>query len=334
MKRLVAILSTILFLCSCNSSTTDAISDAVDIADGVPQKDINLSQVGVNCFFNDSQFGSISAQFNEVRNTLGRRYVRVLFAWNDAVQPSPSANPNFSFYDEIVNAVPEGTDILVVLTDVPNWMSNPANWIGNNPRTTFAERWVRSVVTRYGSSSRIIGWEIWNEPNMLGRRDNQIMQVDSSPVNFVELVAKANSVAKQLAPGKFVLNGATTSINQNYPGTINYNEDMRDAGIVSFIDVYNIHYYGRQFENVVRPGGVQDFLNSVDRRIWITESGAQGVSKQREYAEQVWPFLNDKVNKIDRIYYYQMFEPTPSESTYGLRNLSSVSDLYVLLRGS
>ena len=334
MQKILAIICTIVAFCGCNSSAGDKLGDAIDIVDGVPRKDINLSQVGVNCFFNDSRFGSIPAQFNEVTNTLGRRYIRVLLAWNDGVQSSPSAQPDFSFYDSILNAVPSGADALVVLTDVPNWMSNPANWIDNNPRSTFAELWVKKVVQRYGRSSRIIGWEIWNEPNMAGRRDNQILQLDSSPENFVELVAKSSSVAKQIAPGKFVVNGATTSINQNYPGSINYNEAMRNAGITAFIDVYNIHYYGKQFENVIRPGGVQDFARSIDRRIWITESGAQGSNEQLAYAEQVWPYLNDKIPTIDRIYYYQMYEATPSDSTYALRNLSAVSDLYVHLRGS
>ena len=99
--------------------------------------------------------------------------------------------------------------------------------------------------------------------------------------------------------------------------------------------MYAVHYYGRQFENVVRSNGVADFLNSIPKRIWVTETGAQGFNNQRSYARQVLPYLSEKVPSIDRFYIYQMYENTPAESTYGLRNPSSstaLSDLYLYLR--
>lgn len=318
----------------CNSSVTDDIEDAIDLADGVPRKDIDQSKIGVNAFFNNSSFGSTQEQYAEIRNTLGVRYVRALIAWNDAVQPSPESEPNFGLYDEVLNNIPQGVDVLVILTDVPSWMADPGNWSGGNPRQTFSDRWVRRVVNRYRNRSGIIGFQIWNEPNMPDRRDNEILQLTTSPVNFLELLAFSSDVVKSIRPGAFVLNGATTAINQNYPGTIQYNRELRDGGVANFVDVFAAHYYGRQFENVLRDGGVADVLNSIPRRIWLTESGAQGVNEQLAYGEQVWPFLVDNIPSIDRIYVYQMYEATPPDITYGLRNLSStpLSDLYIHLR--
>ena len=318
-------------LSACNSS----VKDAIDLIDGVPRKDIDASQLGVNAFVNDARFGSISSQFLTVRDTLRLGYVRVLFNWDSAVQGSPGASPNFSFYDDVLEAVPSGVDVLVVLADLPNWMSDSSNWIEGNPRTTFVERWVKPVVNRYASSSKVVGFEIWNEPNMSANSDNITLGVADNPENYVELLARAYDVVKEAAPNKLVLNAATTAINQNFPDTIHYNERMRDAGAQSFLDKWAVHYYGKQFENVVRNDGVQDFLNGLVKPIWVTESGETGVGNQLAYGEQVWPFLNDNVNGIERIYIYQLTEATPSDVTYGLLNLSSdapVSDLYVWLR--
>ena len=325
-----------LFLCvllsSCNSSKVD---DVLDLADGVPRKPIDTTKLGVNAFVNDRQFGSIADQFSEIKNVLRLNFVRVLFAWNNDVQPSPEASPDFSFYDRIIRDVPEGMDVLVIVTGLPSWMHNSDNWVSANPRTDFVNLWVKRVVQRYAQNGQIVGWEIWNEPNESSDPDNAVMDIANNAENYVEILAAASAICKDLAPGKLVVSGATTSINQNYPDALNYNRDMRDAGAAALVDVRAVHYYGKQFENVVRPDGIESFLNGLTRPIWITESGAQGVDKQLAYGEQVWPYLLEHIPGIARIYQYQFAEATSSATTYGLKNLTpgqELSDLYVFLR--
>ena len=312
----------------------DSIEDAIDSINP-DRKPIDVSITGVNAFANDARFGSIAAQLSEVRNSLKLRHIRVLMAWNDAVQPSPNATPNFSFYDEILAAVPPGTDVLIVVTGVPSWMRDSTNYIDANPRKTFAQLWVRAVMARYASNSSVAAIEIWNEPNMLSNSDNTLINVAESPSNYVELLGFSYSIVKDLAPRVLVVSAATTAINQNFPATKEYNQEMQTAGAESFADIWGVHYYGKQFENVVRNDGVQDFLNSINRPIWVTESGAQGVNEQLPYVETVWPFLSEKIPGIERYYYYQFTEASAPEVTYGLRNLSAsspISDLYVFLR--
>ncbi len=326
---------TSLTLTSCNSSDVkDAIDDVQDVVD-VKRKPIDTTRLGTNAFVNDTRFGSITSQFREVRDVIRLKYVRVLMRWDDAVQGSPTSEPNFSFYDSIVNELPEGLDAIVVLTGVPRWMSSSSNWVTGDPRVTFVERWVRKVVDRYKGNPRISGFEIWNEPNMVSDNENSILRLSSSPENYVEMLARAYSVVKDIAPGKKVIMAATTAINQNFPDTFRYNKAMRDAGVLNFTDVFNIHYYGRQFENVVRDGGIQDFLNGLGKGIYITETGSQGPSGQLKYGEEVWPFLMEKVPSIQRVYQYQFTDSAPAESSYGMRLLSGpspFSDLYVFLR--
>jgi hypothetical protein len=328
--RFILVLVLGLLISSCNSS----LEDALDIID-VPRKDIDVSRMGVNAFANDGRFGSSAAQLAEVRNTLNLSYVRMLFSWTDAVQSGPNASINFSFFDDLVDGIPQGVEALIVVTGLPSWMTNSANWVENNPRTTFVENFFKPVVNRYKDRARVVAWQVWNEPNMVANSDNTTLDVATKPDNYVEMLARAHNVVKTASPSKLVVSAATTAINQNYSETLEYNRSMRDAGLQSFADIYAIHIYGKQYENIVRDGGVRDYLNGLSLPIWVTESGAQGVNSQLAYCEEVWPFITEKVNKIQRLYYYQFTEATPALSSYGMRTLDSefpVSDLYVFLR--
>ncbi len=325
---LVAILS----LFSCKSS--EDIKDALDLVDDVPRKEIDTSTLGTNAFVNDGRFGNISAQFNEIKNTLRLKYVRVLIQWDDNSQPSPSSSLNLSFVNAVLGSIPSGVDALVILTGAPSWMANPANWVDGDAGATFVQKWVEPIVSQYGDHPRIVGFEVWNEPNDPANTPNNIMGFVDNPVKYVAMLSRAYSAIKAHS-SKLVLSAATTAINQNYPDTLNYNRAMRDAGAPSVSDVWAVHYYGRQFENVVRSGGVADFLNQLGKIVWVTETGAQGVNEQLKYAQQVLPYLKEKIPGIARFYQYQFTESTPADSTYGLRNLtpgSTVSDLYIHLR--
>jgi hypothetical protein len=76
-------------------------------------------------------------------------------------------------------------------------------------------------------------------------------------------------------------------------------------------------------------------LNSIQKPIWLTESGEQGPNNQLAYVETAWPFLSDKVSGIQRFYYFEYGSTVPAEQNFGLRTTDSnfpVSDLYINLR--
>lgn len=333
-KKTLSRLAGVLFLAAFAIGGCNTVKDAIELAIGVDRKPIDISRTGVNAFANDNRFGTIAGQYREVRDTLGLKYVRVLFDWNGGVQAGPNTSPDFGFYDELANAIPAGVDAIMVVTGLPPWMADSANWIDGNPRKTFVERWVKPVAQRYRNNSRIIGYEVWNEPNDSANPENDILGLTNNPGNFLELLAMASQVVEANG-NKLMINGATTSINQNFPDSLDYNQALKDGGVEDLIDVFAIHYYGKQYEKVVQGGGIADLLGSFSKPIWITESGAQGVNSQLAYVEEAWTFLRDKIPGIDRIYYYQFTEATPPATTYGLKNLDStlgVSDLYVNLR--
>lgn len=332
MKKLYYFLILFFFLPACNSSDIDALLDSIDEPD---RRAIDTSILGVNAFGNEPGFGTPASQYRDIRDNLRLNSLRLLFDWNDSIQSSPSSGPSYSFYDSLINAVPSNMDVIVVLTNTPNWVNDPANWIEGNPRTTFVERWVRPTVTRYRNNPKIIAWQIWNEPNQDVNQRNVLLDINNNPANYVEMLARASNVIREVAPGDLVVNAATTSIVQDFPNSVNYNQSMRDAGAESFVDVYAIHYYGRSFGDFQRDGGVKDFLTSLSKPIWITESGEQGVNNQLAYGEQLWPYLRDEVPAIQRIYHYRYAENSASDVSFGMRTPDPnfpVSDLYLSLR--
>ena len=320
----------------CGGSGSDLIDLIENELDPPSRRQINQDKTGVNNFFVNSEFGSISVQASTMKDTLGISFVRVLFAWTTGVQPSPGASANYSFFDDILAAIPEGVDVLVVLAHTPNWMADPANWIDGNPRTTWVERWLKPTVSRYSGHPRIVGWEVWNEPDLLFVDSDVVLEL-ADPVKYFEMLVAGSTAIRSMDPSKLVLNAATASIQQSFPDKLNYNKDLRDLGALDHVDVWNVHYYGEQFENVIRGGGVGDFLREVKasgKPIWLTESGEQGVNNQLAYVETAWPFLDDEVG-IDRFYYFRYGSPEPAETTFGLFTTDPafpISDLGVFLR--
>lgn len=335
LARLICLVATVfvstIVTIGCNSS---AVKDAIDVIEGVPRKTINTDILGVNAFGNDGRFGSPEQQYSEVQSVIRLNSIRILANWDSLAQPQKDAPIFFGFLDTLIAAIPDGVDALIVLTGTPEWMSDSANWTDGDPRKTFIQEWLRPIVRRYRGNTKIIGFQVWNEPNQ-DNQSNRNLGLVSSPTLYVDMLRQASEVIQQLAPTKLVVTAATTAINQNFPLSINYNREMRDAGIEQYADIWAIHYYGKQYENLVRPGGVQDFVSGLALPVWVTESGAKGVNKQLAYGEEVWHYLVEKMPSIQRIYVYQYTEATPPEETYGLRNLSTdapVSDLYVWLR--
>lgn len=330
MKRLFVALLLPLQLWAANASAQG--SAALDL---FPSESVDTARLGVNAFVNDPRFGTIRQQFLEVKKTLRLRYVRVLFVWDDRVQPTPASTPNFSFYDAIVRGLPRNVEAFAVVTGLPSWMSDSANWIDNNPRKTFVELFLRKLAARYKKRRRLKGFQVWNEPNMASNPDNTTLGVADSPQNYVELMRFARGAMRAVVPRRRLISGATTAIAQNYPETLEYNEALRAHGMADLIDIWAIHYYGTHYENLLRPHNVIDFLNGLTVPVWITEIGERGVNDQREYLEQTLPLLMRLAPRIQRAYIYQFTEDSPADDTYGLRNLTpgrELSDLYIWLR--
>ncbi len=316
--------------CSCGEA-----GDLIDLALDSPSREpIDKSIVGLNNFFVNPEFGTIKEQYNDIDGNLGLKYYRVLFAWTDEVQPSPSSPLNFSFYDEIAINIPAGAEALVVLTHQPSWMADPANWTSGDARSTWIDRFLKPTVNRYGDVARISGFEVFNEPDIVTVAADEVLGLMDAE-NYFALLRDSYFAIKSIAPSKLVVMAATTSIQRDFPNVLNYNKRLRDLGVDGYTDIWNVHYYATSYETVVTNNGVADFLNGVSKPIWVTESGEQGPNKQLAYVETAWPFLQSKISGIQRFYYYQYGETGPIDNNFGLRTTDSnfpVSDLYIFFR--
>jgi hypothetical protein len=270
-----------------------------------------------------------------MRDTLGINKVRVLFAWSDEVQPTPSSKKFVGFYDEIVNSAPSGVDLVVVVAHTPSWMIDPANWTSSDPRQMWVEEWFEPIVKRYAGHPNIVGWEIWNEPDLTRTGGDVVLGLEE-PENYFNMLMPAANAVRLYDPGKLVVLAASMTIVENFPNNLIYNERLRDLGARDVVDVWNIHYYGMNLAQLHASGGVAGFLNNLGKVIWITESGRAGPTSQVDYVERMWPHLWETVPSIERIYYYEFASNSPVQESFGLRNNDPefpVSDLYLSLRG-
>ncbi|MBI2964199.1 MAG: hypothetical protein HYY35_10630 [Deltaproteobacteria bacterium] len=291
--------------------------------------DVPREQLGVQNEFFGNPKGGPAAQAADIRNTLGLRHIRTSFFFDESFLPSEGASPNFSRFDTILAAIPPDTDLLPILAYAPRWLANRADW-----KDVFVDRYVIPLLDRYGGDGRIVGWEIWNEPDAFcNGRVAPPGVLDCSPRDYVDLVARVAPEIRRRSGG-LVVGGATTSINQSFPSHFDYNKDMVNAGLLPLIDVYTFHWYGSQLEKLTF-GGIADFLNDTGMLVWCTESGEQGSTRQLQHAEDVFPALDDEIDHLERIYVFTYFDGAGSADTFGLVSAEGIeSDLYQFLRDS
>jgi hypothetical protein len=310
--------------------------DVEDVIEKPPPRPLSKEYLGLNSFFNDDSFGSAAHQAKDIFNNLGLRRLRVLVRWDDHASPVPEVQPNFNFITNVLDALPSTADVLVVTTGVPSWMNDPSNWIDLNPRRTFIEKWFTPLLSKLKQYSKVKSIQIWNEPNDSSLEENKIMKFDV-PENYIELVWLAKREVERLGLNVKLLNAATTAINQKSNSPLDYNKKLVSLGLKDYVDIFAVHFYGSQLEQVVRKGGVREFLKDLRMEVWVTESGERGVTKQLDYASRYWPYLIKEIPAIKRIYIYIYADRDPPNRTYGLRNLSKdtpYSDLYFYLRGT
>ncbi len=288
---------------------------------------IPREKLGVQNEFVGNPKGGPAAQGADIRNTLKLRHIRTSFTFDEGFLPSEGASPNFSRFDATLASIPPDTDLLPILAYAPRWLANRADW-----KDVFVNRYVIPLLDRYGNDPRIVGWEIWNEPDSFcNGRVAPPGVLNCSPGDYVDLVARVAPEIRKRS-GALVVGAATTSINQSFPRYFDYNRDMVSAGLLPLIDVYNFHWYGTQLEKLTF-GGIANFLNDTGKPVWCTETGEQGSTRQLQHAEDVFPEFDEEIDRLDRIYIFTYFDGVGSANTFGLVSAEGIeSNLYQFLR--
>ena len=291
------------------------------------KKDLPIDKMGVNCFFNVPELGSVQEQERDINENLNINKIRILCNWDNASQYSKDAAPNLSFTDNVLNNLQLDSEIIMVIASCPTWLED----IDPAKRIDYFISFCESVMSKYKDNPRVVGYQIGNEPNSPGFPSNRVLDF-LNPDNYLLALARAYRFEKELGGSKLILLAATTSIVQSYRDTIEYNERLLSQNVEKFCDVYCIHYYGdRSFVNFMRPNGAYQFMKRIKRHIWITEIGENSFNKHVDYARVVIPYLLKTIPNIKRLYWYQ-YDGAGSTESFGLKNANgALSRLYAYI---
>lgn len=282
--------------------------------------DIDKSRFGLNAFFNQPSLGPIDYQAEDIES-MGLKYVRLLFHWNNDTQSSEDSPINFSFYDDIVDALPKHFRAVVVIGGCPSWAS-----LKRDPNKAFIN-YAKAVAERYKDRDVIWGYQIGNETNQ-NTGENYAYGFDE-PSIYVDTLKTAYIELKKIKPSLVITNAATTSIIQGWRHTIEYNEDLIAAGVLDWVDQFSFHYYGDSFLNFYRPGGAYRLLKKVSKPMLITEIGTNKTHKHLSCILEKLPYLCKKLPSITIAFWYQ-YDGGGTTEDFGL--LPHKTSLYKYLK--
>jgi hypothetical protein len=215
--------------------------------------------------------------------------VRRDFLW-DEIEPTEGAF-SYAAYDTIVDeATAAGVPILGMLGYGNRW-ANPAAtdvyWPPSDP-ATFA-RYAAKTAGRY--QGRVIGWEIWNEPN--GGYRFWKTGLSGDPAGYGALLEPTYDAIHAADPKATVLLGGTVFTPQLITGAIDWLSSAYEAHpqLAAHFDVAGIHTY-EQYPPVRAPEIGEDWDAPLEHKIqmhaWLlAQHGAQG--KPIWITELGWP---------------------------------------------
>ena len=283
---------------------------------------IDKSKFGLNAFFNLPLFESenIKNQALDIKNNFKVNNIRVLLSWSDDIQPTPDSNIFFGFIDDVLNNIPVGMNVILVIGNVPSWVPKDSHKV----RDLF-EDFCKKIILRYKGHRRILGFEISNEPNTNMFVENKKLGFVDEPYIYCLFLGRIYKYAKLIGCKKYIISAATTSIIQNYPSTLKYFEHMLKIGIERNCDIINIHWYGNNLYTMFKKNGALDLLRTIKKPIFITEIGTKVESDQINYLQKNMNFLLDEIKNIKLVFWYHY----DGDDEYGMRKPDkTVTKLY------
>ncbi len=188
---------------------------------------------------------------------------------------------------QIDRVVRNGDQMMALLPPFPsaNWASEAPMTVtsnGNYPASRMRQAWapkdpreladyIGQAVTRY--KDRVHIWEFLNEPiytdYSMPARQSQANGRNYKPADYVALLATASSAMRQADPGCKVMGGIASD-------PFRMTQDVLDAGILKYLDYFNLHIYPNQREPEAYAGEMDALLKNMDahggrKPIWITE---------------------------------------------------------------
>ncbi len=246
-----------------------------------------LSEFGVNSH-TASRYGNYNVMHwpADVIASSGAGWVREDFHWF-WIEPK-NGQFQWDYYDRMVELYSaRGINIIGVLGHPPGWGTIEPNDDPNDhsfyaPEPNLFADFAEAVITRY--RSKIVHWEIWNEPD-----NRQFWLPQPDPVAYAHLLSTVSARISQKAPEANILIGGIN------PFDIHYLQTIAEVGAWWAFDIINIHPYvdpARPEENgeighsaIANVYGVMNWAGS--KPIWVTEYGWSSLPSDRDPAGMV-----------------------------------------------
>ncbi|MDB5264026.1 MAG: endo-beta-mannanase [Adhaeribacter sp.] len=253
-------------------------------------RELGLAQsIGMNTvrvYLHDLPFAQDSAGFlNRIDNFLGiaeRHNIKPLLVIFDSCwDPFPKAGPQRAPKPHVHNS---------------GWVQSPgANVLKDSTQYPRLERYVKGVVSRFAKDERVLGWDVWNEPDNMTGPSYQAVELPNKVDLVLPLLAKVFVWARAAGPTQPI----TSAI---WAGDWSTHEKMKPIEKLQIeqSDVISFHNYDKPEEFEKRIG----WLERYDRPILCTEymarpngSTFQGflpIAKERQVALYNWGLVDGK----------------------------------------
>ena len=226
---------------------------------GAGNGDVAPPALGACAHVATADFNDRAKAFKMMREA-GLECARFDLGWR-ICQPKPGAPLDFSRYDRLFEAAEaEGVLMLPILNWLPSWAK---------PITDHLDEWrafVRAAATRY--KGRVVGWEIWNEPNLRPWYPHGDVAV------YVAMLRAANEEIRAVDPSVTICSGGLAGADSNFLAA------LYAAGARDLFDVFAVHPYSHpnppEFfldEALGRLRRVMAANGDAEKPIWITEMG-------------------------------------------------------------
>lgn len=233
---------------------------------------------------------------------LGIRELRTGVSWADYHTPKGQA-----WYDWLMPTLAAEVNVLPCFLYTPPSLGVAAK-TSSPPRAP--KQYADFLDLFIGRHGRHFDWvELWNEPNNVSEYD---FTLDSNWEIFCDMVVYASYWAKEL--GKRTLLGGMSPVDPNWI------ELMAQRNALQFIDAVGIHGFPGTFEPETKDWGSP--INAVgavlerhglSQEIWITEAGFS--TWQHDERKQVLEFLKVMQSSASRVYWYSLYDLSPSLPT-------------------
>jgi hypothetical protein len=209
-------------------------------------------------------------------------WMRVTLRWS-FIQPTSTGGFDFSRYDsQITSAANQQIKILAILSTAPSWAGGGTH--GNTPPSNIAlwQAFVHATAQHF--ASKIVAYEVWNEPNLQGSSSDGIgwdLSTSASP-KYVDYLHAAAVEIRSAAPGTLVV-GPVLSSQPDSRGTTIFQQiestTYADGPGSSFLDVVSFHANAQTSDSTATNLSTVDghlaqiTASNVNKPIWITEFG-------------------------------------------------------------